>query len=197
MPALVSYVCDPRPRDLILLLRSTVHRFLRRVQARNLCRPCCQLPSSSSTCRRHCASSSRRQASRQRDSALCGPPARALLACAVLPSAIARPFLGAGQLQLLALLLSTRSNSSRNDSATQRQPAAPHLRAQRLQDAKAAAVSVEFAATHDYPGLARSAWLGFLSFAGCLTSCLLQQKASMLQKHNSHHVRQLQRMLPR
>jgi hypothetical protein len=105
MPTLVSYVCDPRPRDLILLLRSTVHRFLRRVQARNLCRPCCQLPSSSSTCRRHCASSSRLlEASGVTATGLCAlRPPRPRASCVRRAAVCDCPTIpGAGQLQLLA-----------------------------------------------------------------------------------------------
>jgi len=85
-------------------------------------------------------------------------PARALLACAV-PAVCDCPTI-----------------PGRRTAATAC-AAAVHTH-QQLQDAKAAAVSVNSLPRMITTGLARSAWLGFLSFAGCLTSCSLVAAAA-------------------
>ena len=117
------------------------------------------------------------------------PPARALLACAV-PAVCDCPTI-----------------PGRRTAATAC-AAAVHTH-QQLQDAKAAAVSVNSLPRMITTGLARSAWLGFLSFAGCLTSCSLVAAAAgsgtLARRIGrrpccrnrtliSHQVRQLQRM---
>lgn len=126
------------PRDLILPFTQVFNEL----RARNLCRPCCQLPSPSSTVRS--SNKPREEASWHWDSAAARGPSR--------------PFLGAGRLQLLAVLLSTRKQTV--GGIIPPRCVAPARRTA-LAGRQSCRGSGRIHCRMIAPGLARSAWLGF------------------------------------